>query len=185
MEDRDIVNLFWARDEAALKESEIKYGKLLRKLSLGVLRSEEDSEEILNDTYLAAWNSIPDNRPNNLGAYLCRIARNLSLNKRRWRGAEKRNAEYDVCLEELSEFLPGTAGVEEEFDARETGRLISSFLYTQDPKHRMVFLRRYWYFDTPEEIAERCGMKVNTVKSMLYRTKCRLFAYLKEKGGTV
>ena len=185
MEDREIVDLYWARNETALTETGTKYGLLLRKLALGILCSEQDCEEVLNDTYLAAWNSMPDNRPHNLGAYLCRIVRNLALNKRRWRTAEKRNAEYDVCLDELTAFFPSSSSVEDDFDARETARMISSFLYTQDATNRQIFLRRYWFFDTPEEIAEMFGMKPNTVKSILYRTKTKLLRYLREEGRQV
>ena len=182
MEDREIVDLYWARDERALKETGKKYGRLLRKLSLGILCSDEDCEEVLNDAYLAAWNSIPENRPDNLCAYLCRITRNLSLNRRRFNTADKRRSEYDLCLEELQDFLRTPDSVETSFDAADTGRLISAFLAAQDPQTRGIFLRRFWFFDPPSAIAKRYGMKINTVKSILYRTKLRLSEYLKSEG---
>ena len=182
MEDRDIVALFWARDEAALRESEAKYGKLLYKLSLGILCAKEDCEEVVNDSLLAAWNAIPPNKPEYLGAFLSRIVRNLSAKKYRYNNAVKRRGEYGVCLEELAEFLPASDSAEKDFDAEETGRLISAFLHTLPPAHRRVFVRRFYFFDSAEEIAALYGMNPNTVKSILYRTKQKLAAYLAGEG---
>lgn len=182
MEDSEIVALFWARDEAALTASAEKYGKLLYRLSLGILCAKEDCEEVVNDAYLAAWNAIPPCRPDHLGAYLSRIVRNLSIKKFRYNTAAKRKSEYSVCLEELSEFLPASGGTEADFDAAETGRLISDFLRTLPPEHRRIFVRRFYFFDTPEAIAAAYGINLNTVKSVLYRTKQKLAAYLAEEG---
>ena len=182
MEDREIIALYFARDEQALCESEAKYGKLLYKLSFGILCAKEDCEEVVNDTLLAAWNAIPPTKPAHLGAYLSRIARNLSIKKFRYNSAAKRKSEYTACLEELGEFLPAPNGVEADFDAAETGRLISAFLRTQPAQTRRVFILRYYYFTSPEQIAEDCGMNLNTVKSTLYRTKKKLEAYLAGEG---
>ena len=182
MEDPEIVALYWAREERALKETEQKYGRLLKQLAFGVLRSEADSEEALNDTLLAAWNAMPDQRPLNLRAFLCRIVRTTALNKRRSLTARKRDSQYDVCLDELAAVLPAAEGVEERFDAAETGRLINRFLYTEKEQTRRIFLLRYYCFFTPEQIAERLGMKDSTVRSILFRTRNRLSDYLKEEG---
>lgn len=182
MEDTEIVALFWARDEAALKACAEKYGKLLYKLSLGILCAKEDCEEVLDDAYLAAWNAIPPERPQHLGAYLCRIVRNLSVKKYRYNHAAKRSGAYAACVDELAELLPAAGSVEDSFDAAETGALISAFLREQDENTRALFVRRYFFLDTPAEIAARYGMKNNTVKSILYRTRKRLADYLKEKG---
>ena len=182
MEDREIVAFFIARNEAALTETEKKYGRLLKQLALGVLRSEEDAEEVVNDAYLSAWNAVPAERPLYLGAYLCRVVRNAALSRLRWKNAAKRGSECEVCIDELTELLPANETVEQRFDADETARLIDRFLYGKKKRVRQIFLRRYWFFDTPEEIAERYGMKPNTVKSILYRTRLQLFEYLKEEG---
>ena len=185
MEDRDIVALYWDRDEAAIRETQNKYGRLLQKLALGILRFHEDGEEVVNDACLAAWNAIPPERPQSLGAYLCKITRNLALNRVRRDRTVKRGGNYEICSEELLEFLPAETDVEASFDAKETGALISAFLRSQKPEDRRLFLLRYWYFSSPEEIAAKCGMNVNTVKSRLYRTRQRLFAFLKEEGVQV
>lgn len=182
MEDREIVALYWARDEEALRESEAKYGRLLYKLSLGILCAKEDCEEVVDDALLAAWNAIPPARPENLGAYLSRIVRNLSIKKFRYNNASKRKSEYAACLEELSEFLPSQSDTEGDFDAAETGRLISDFLRTLPPEHRRIFVRRFYYFESPEVIAGTDGINLNTVKSVLYRTKQKLAAYLAGEG---
>ena len=182
MEDTEIVALFWARDEAALDACAEKYGKLLYKLSLGVLCAKEDCEEVLDDAYLAAWNAIPPARPQHLGAYLCKIVRNLSVKKYRYNHAAKRSTVYAACIDELAELLPAPENVETAFDAAETGALISAFLRAQDPNTRALFVRRYFFLDTPAEIAARYGMKQNTVKSILYRTRKKLAEYLQKEG---
>ena len=182
MDDREIVALFWARDEAALKASAEKYGRLLYKLSLGILRAKEDCDEVLNDAYLAAWNAIPPERPAHLGAYLCKIVRNLSIKKYRYNHAAKRSGEYDACIDELSELLPAAETVETAFDAAETGAMISAFLRQQDARTRWIFIRRFYFMDSPEAIAAAGGLKLNTVRSTLYRTKKKLIDYLSQRG---
>lgn len=185
MEDPEIVALYWEREERALEETEKKYGRLLRQLAFSILRSEADSEEAFNDTLLAAWNAMPEQRPLNLRAFLCRIVRNTALNKRRGLTARKRDSQYDVCLDELSAVLPAGEGVEERFDAAETARLINRFLYNEKEQARRIFLLRYYFFLPPEQIAERLGMKDSTVRSILFRTRNRLLEYLTEEGVTV
>ena len=180
-EDREIVALFWARDEAALRACETKYGLLLKRLALGILRSKEDCEEIENDALLAAWNAIPPERPADLAAYLCKIVRNLALNRLRRDRAAKRGGGAVQAGETALELVPAPDSVERTAEARETAAKISAFLRAQPAETRQIFIRRYWFFDTPEEIAARRGMKPNTVKSILYRTKRKLFAYLKEE----
>ena len=184
VDDREIVDLFLARDETALRACEAKYGLLLKRLALGILRSREDSDEIANDALLAAWNAIPPEEPADLAAYLCRIARNLALNRLRRDRAAKRGGGALPADEALLERLPAPDSVEQAAEARETAARISAFLRAQPPETRQIFIRRYWFFDSPEEIAARRGMKPNTVKSILYRTKQKLFAYLKEEERT-
>lgn len=182
MEDSEIVALYFARDERALRASGEKYGKLLLQLSLGILREKEDCEEVLNDAYLAAWNAIPPAKPEHLGAYLCKIVRNLSVKKYRYNHAKKRSGEYDLCIEELAEFLPAAGTVEGAAEASETAACISVFLRTLEHTPRVLFIRRFFFLEPPETIASRFGMNVNTVKSTLYRTKKKLAAYLQQEG---
>lgn len=181
MKDLQIIDLFFARNEQAIKETEAKYGKLCFSVANKILENDEDSEECVNDTYLRAWNEIPPTRPNHFSAFLCKITRILSLKKLEFSNAMKRTSALVVSFEELEGVLrderiaPGTEAVE-------LGVLISNFLRREKADARNVFLRKYLFFDTVEEIAERFDMNENTIKSMLFRTRNRLREYLRKEG---
>ncbi len=179
MDDNRIIELFFKRDENALSEIEKKYAPLCFKISNNILGNTHDAEEIVNDTYLALWNAIPPERPNNLVAFVARIARNLSLKRHEHRSAQKRSAVELVSLSELDEIIP-----DQSFDScneERLGELISDFLRTEKPDARNVFLRKYWYFDSIESIAERYSFSKAKVKSMLFHTRKRLKHYLKNR----
>jgi len=184
MEDLQIIDLFFDRNEQAIQETDAKYGRLCFSVANKILDSNEDSEECVNDTYLRAWNEIPPTRPNHFSAFLCKITRILSLKKLEFANAMKRTASIVVSFEELEGVLhdervaPGTEAVE-------LGVLISNFLRREKVDARNVFLRKYLFFDTVEEIAERFGMNENTIKSMLFRTRNRLREYLRKEGVEV
>ena len=173
MEDLQIIDLFFTRNEQAIKETDAKYGRLCFSVANKILENDEDSEECVNDTYLRAWNEIPP--------FLCKITRILSLKKLEFSNAMKRTSSIVVSFEELEGVLqderiaPGTEAVE-------LGVLISNFLRREKADARNVFLRKYLFFDTVEEIAERFGMNENTIKSMLFRTRNRLREYLRKEG---
>jgi len=181
MEDLQIIDLFFDRNEQAIQETDAKYGRLCFSVANKILDSNEDSEECVNDTYLRAWNEIPPTRPNHFSAFLCKITRILSLKKLEFSNAMKRTSSIVVSFEELEGVLhderiaPGTEAVE-------LGVLISNFLRREKADARNVFLRKYLFFDTVEEIAERFGMNENTIKSMLFRTRNRLREYLRKEG---
>ena len=164
MEDLQIIDLFFDRNEQAIQETDAKYGRLCFSVANKILDSNEDSEECVNDTYLRAWNEIPPTRPNHFSAFLCKITRILSLKKLEFSNAMKRTSSIVVSFEELEGVLhderiaPGTEAVE-------LGVLISNFLRREKADARNVFLRKYLFFDTVEEIAERFGMNENTIKS--------------------
>lgn len=186
MEDSAIVALYWARDERALTETAAKFGAYCRKIALNLLGSARDAEEVENDTWLAAWNSMPENRPARLAPYLGRIARNLSLDRRDKALAQKRGGgQGDAVLEELEACLPDPRRVEHEVEAAELGRSISDFLRGLDEMPRNVFIRRYWYGDATADIAARYGLPDGRVRVMLHRTREKLKRYLSEQGVTV
>lgn len=186
MEDSEIVALYWQRDQAAIQETQRRYGPYLAKIAYNILSSREDGEEIVNDTCLKAWNSIPPNRPDSLSAYLGKIARRLSIDALRTRGREKRMASaYAVSLSELEECVPGSAGAEERLELTLLAQAINAYLRTLAPQARNVFVGRYFYMDSLKEVASYYGMSESKAKSTLYRTRLGLKAYLTQEGFTV
>ena len=184
MQDAQIIELYFARNEEAIAATSAKYNSYCMQIAMNILHSREDSEECVNDTYLAAWNSIPPQRPERLSAYLARLARNLSLNRYKSNHAERRGGgELAISLSELDECIADTA-VEDE-SAEAAGRRISDFLYTLNKETRQVFVRRYFYNDSISDIAHRFGMSDSKVKSMLHRTRIGLKAYLEGNGVNI
>ena len=183
MEDTAIIALYWARDEAAIGESNTKYGGFCRTVALNILSVREDAEECVNDTWLRAWNAIPPARPSPLRAFFGKITRNLSLDRFRAARAQKRGCgNMELILEELGECVGSGESVEGSFDAKETAAVISRFLEGQQPLQRQIFLRRYWFGDGIGEIARRFAMREGTVKSNLFRTRERLREALEREG---
>ncbi len=186
MEDEKIVALYFERNEDAIQESEVKYGKYCHTISYNVLRNVEDTEECVNDTWIHAWNAIPPTRPVSLKAFLGKIARNLSLNRLQENHAQKRgNGENYTALEELDEILSAPRTVEEEVEGKLLKETIDLFLEGLSEKYRIVFMQRYWYFYSIEEIARLNGYTVNNVKSLLFRTRKRLKDHLEKEGVTL
>ena len=186
MEDSEIVALYWQRDQTAIQETQGRYGPYLAKIACGILSSREDGEEIVNDTCLKAWNSIPPHRPDSLSAYLGKIARRLAIDALRTRGREKRMASaYALSLSELEECVPGGGRAEERLELSLLAQAISAYLRTLAPQARNVFVGRYFYMDSLKEVAAYYGMSESKVKSMLYRTRLGLKAYLTQEGFTV
>lgn len=181
MDDFQIIELYFARDEHAIKETDHKYGKLCFQVAKNLLFNNEDSEECVNDTYLTVWNKIPPTRPNNFMAFICKITRNLSLKKLEVSNAVKRSAAAIISLSEIEATVPDDSiapGIEDE----ELGKLISSFLWSEKELDRNIFLRKYWFFDSISDIAERYSMNENSVKSVLFRSRNRLREFLKKEG---
>ena len=184
MDDQKIIELFFARSELAIQSLAAKYEKLLHKISFQILHNDEDVAECINDTYLGVWNAIPPTRPKPLSAFVCKITRNLSLNKYRSNTAAKRDASMDVSLEELAPSIP-TPSAEEEWNAKELGKQINRFLHTLGQENRVLFIRRYWFADSVKDIARYCGISEAKVKTMLFRMRGNLRAYLEKEGFTV
>jgi len=182
LEDNEIIQLYWDRSEEAVSETDRKYKALCMHIAGNILSDRSDSEECLNDTYLAAWNAIPSDRPKFFPAFLCRIMRNIALKRYEYNSAAKRCPEVKLSLDELDECIPSDENVERICDAKELGRLISDFLREQSEKNRVVFIRRYWYYDSVREIAERYAFSENAVKQILFRMREKLKVFLAEEG---
>ena len=186
MEDHEIVALYFARSERAITETARKFGAYCRKIAWNILASRRDAEECENDTWLAAWDSMPENRPARLAPYLGRITRNLALDRLDQAAAQKRGGgQAALLLDELAECLPAPDRVEQEVEAAELARQISAFLRAQPEPARSMFLRRYWYGDAIGEIAVRYGMPTGRVRVTLHRTRARLRQALEREGVTV
>ena len=182
LSDERIIEMFFDRNDQAVREIQTKYGKLCFSVAMNILGDREDAEECVNDAYLGAWNSIPPNRPNALSAFLVRITRNLSLKRLRYNTAEKRGGGYSLSFEELSECIPDGCDVSERVEESELSRYINEFLRGLPETDRRIFICRYFYFDTVEEIAKRFGFGVSRVKMKLSRTRSKLRKYLTERG---
>lgn len=182
MTDQTIIDLFWQRSEAAIRNTSQKYEKYLTKIAMNILNYYEEAEECVNDTYLTAWNQIPPDRPQKLLPYLGRITRCLALNRHDYLTAQKRNAAFTLQLSELEECLTGTDSAETQYEAGEVAAVISAFLRAQSPDICNIFIRRYWFSDSIAEIASRFHMSESKVKSILFRTRNRLKKHLESEG---
>ena len=183
MNDKDIIQLYFNRDQSALSATAKKYGKYCTSIAKNILGSNEDAEECVNDTYLSAWNSIPPTRPTILSAFLGKITRNLAFNKYKHNHVMKRGSgEIAVVLDELAECVSGLEDVEQEIDRRELIAEINSFLDTLSPKKRNIFICRYWYSDSIPSIAKRYEMTESNVSVTLNRLRSKLKEYLSERG---
>lgn len=180
MEDFEIVDLYWAREEKAISESDRKYGRMLSSLSFSVLSSHEDAQECVNDTYLAAWNVMPTERPIYLGAFLSKITRNLSIDRYRASHREKRGGMGNL-LEELTECIPDTNTVEQEYENGRLADVLNAFFASLDEEKRAMFLRRYFYSQSIAEIALVLRMSEAKVKVTLHRIREKLRRELEVK----
>ena len=183
MTDAKILDLYWEREEQAIYESQKAYGKYCYHVAWSILYSKEDSDECVNDTWLRAWNAIPPKRPGKLALFLGTITRNLSLDRWKERRAMKRGkGEMELALDELAECLPDAHNTEAEAEAAELERLVNDFLQRLPERECNIFLRRYWYVEEYSDIARRYDMKLNTVKTSLFRTRGKLREYLEREG---
>ena len=182
MDDDKIIELYWKREENAIRETSLKYGRLCTYIARNILSSYEDSEECVNDTYLAVWNVIPDERPKRFSAFISKIARNLALKKYEYVSAAKRNHAAITSLEELGDCISGVDSVESELEKRRIENTIDKFLWEQDEERRNIFIRRYWYFDSIDNICKRTGFTQSKVKSILYEMRKKLRKYLEREG---
>lgn len=182
MEDRAIIDLYWQRSPQAIDETAHKYGGRLESLSVNILHNRQDAEECVNDTYHAAWNTMPPRKPEFLFAYLAKIARHFSLGRYDYYHAQKRTASVVELSAELERCLPAPDDAERRMESEEIGRAISGFLRGQSVRMRQVFVRRYWYMDSVKDIARTFGISENNVKSILFRMRAGLREYFEKEG---
>lgn len=183
MEDNAILELYFAREERAIVETDRKYGGYCYSVANRILCSPEDSEETVSDTYWHTWNSIPPQRPGFLKLFLAKITRNLAFTRWRKLSAEKRGGgETELVLEELAGCIPGTEQIDDRLNARELAAAIRRFLDTLPERDQDIFLRRYFFVEDAEAIAVRYGMKRTNVNLILSRTRAKLKTYLAQEG---
>ncbi len=182
MEDSTIIALFFERSEQAIAELDKKYGSAIKKTAANILSDRSDVEECVNDTYLRAWNSIPPHKPNPLISFVCKIARNLALDKYRTNKAEKRNSEFDLILDEMEACIPSDMCVETEIEEKELSSAISRFLLTLNRDDRFLFVRRYWYADSITELAALTNTSTNRISVRLFRIREKLKKTLLKEG---
>lgn len=183
MEDQQIVELYFRRNEEAITQTDRKYGRYCFAIANNILKNEEDAEESVSDTYMAAWKAIPPSRPAVLATFLGKLTRRISIDRWRSRSAYKRGGgEMLLALEELNDCASEAPTPEEDYQRKELVRSYIRFLDTLNITDRRVFLRRYWYLDTIEEIAAAFGFSQSKVKSMLHRTRKKLRQQLEKEG---
>ena len=183
MEDSRIVELYWQKNENAIKETNNKYGAYCFAIADNILHNKEDSEECVNDTWLNAWNAMPPQKPTKLQMFLAKITRNLSFNRFNARSANKRGGgEIVLILDELAECIASESDVVNEYEARELGQCIRRFVRSLPEREGNVFVRRYFFTEPVAEVAKRCNLTDNNVMVILSRTRKKLKTHLIKEG---
>ncbi len=180
MDDREIIKLYFDRNETAISETEKKYGRLCHKIASGIISDAQDINECLNDVSLSLWQAIPPESPNNLCAFVAKIARNTAITKLRYLTASKRNRNFEISLSELDEIIPDKTDYYN-IEDKQLGRWISDFLYSIDETARNIFIRKYWFFDSVESLSRQFSCSETKIKSVLFRTRKKLKHYLSEE----
>ena len=182
LEDSKIISLFFERSEQAIEELDRKHGPAVNKTAANILNDRLDVEECVNDTYLRTWNNIPPHVPDSLVGYVCRIARNLAVSRLRHETAVKRNADFDLVLDELADIIPSGNDVEAEVLAKELAAAVDRFLSELPYDDRFLFVRRYWYADSVKDIARAMHSRENRVSVRLFRLREKLRNTLNKEG---
>ena len=186
MQDEQIVALYWERNEVAIEETKNKYEHYLLKIAHNILLDFEDSQESVNDTYLAAWNSMPPHKPNVLATYLGKIIRRISIDIFRRKNRSKRKAsEYAISLTELEDCIAKGGTPEDDVEVKLLADAINEFLRTLPKDARTLFVGRYYFLDSLKDAAAYCGISESRAKSLLFRTRCNLKNYLEKEGFAV
>ena len=184
MDDQMIVDMFLRRDEDAISETANKYGDTLRKTSLNIVRNMENAEECENDTYLEAWNRIPPHEPRSYFlAFLLKILRHISIDCIRRENADRRKGIVVELSSELEQVLPAEYDVDQIIENRMIIQALNDYLYRMAYEKRVIFVRRYFYFDSIEEISEYCGFSESKIKTILFRCRKDISNYLREEAG--
>ena len=183
MDDTQIVELYWARKESAIEETEAKYGSYCYSIAQNILQNQDDAEESVNDTWLNAWNSMPPHRPSVLSTFLGKLTRRISIDKWRRTTAKKRgDGQLPLVLAELEDCISDGKSIEEETERKLLAEIIAAFVKGLPETEQKVFLCRYWYMDSVSSIASRFRFSESKVKSMLFRTREKLRVRLEKEG---
>ncbi|MBQ7335592.1 MAG: sigma-70 family RNA polymerase sigma factor [Clostridia bacterium] len=182
MEDQQILDLYFARAESAISETDKKYGRYCHYIAYRILENDEDAKEIVNDTFLKVWNTIPPNRPDPLKPYLGMISRQLSIDRYEMYHAQKRAGQVTAVLDELARCIPDADSREDMGESVALTEALNRFVHSLSGKAQKVFVRRYWYTNSISEIAKEYGMKESSVTVLLMRTRKKLKAFLEKEG---
>jgi len=183
MTDFEIIDMYWNRNEDAIKETSSKYGAYCNKIAYNILSDNGASEECVNDTYLRIWNDIPPTIPKIFSAYIGKITRNIAINIYYLKKAKKRGeGNAEVVIHELEECISTNVSVEDELQEKQFMEKIDTFLGDLEKSKRVIFVRRYWYADSIEQISDRFGIGESKVKSILFRGRKKLRTFLEEEG---
>lgn len=185
MEDREIISLYWSRDERAISETSRKYGGLCFRIAKNILTAAADAEECVNDTYFRAWNSMPPQNPVKLGAWLGRVVRNIAISLWQKNHAQKRYCGVEAVLDELEECIPSSNTVERELDDKELSVFIDRWLSTLEEDDRAIFVWRYWYGESVAEIAKKRGTDPAKIANRMFRLRKRLRGELEKEGYSI
>ena len=185
MEDKQIVEMYFARSESAITETDNKYGRYCHTIAYHILGNDEDAGEIVNDTYLKAWNTIPPNRPDPLKPYLGMISRQLSIDRYEHYRAQKRGGQVPLVLDELAECIPDQGSGEDIGESVALRDALNAFVTSLGKKEQVLFVRRYWYASPIDEIAREYGIKPNSVTVIFHRTRKKLKEFLRKEGFEV
>lgn len=181
IDDEKIIELFFERSEQAIQELDNKYGKICHNFSYNILNNRQDAEECVNEAYLGVWNAIPPANPTPLLSYIVKIVRNISLHVYWKNAAVKRNSIYTIALQEMESCIPDSSTIEDEMEAKELARIIENFLDTLTVENRVIFVRRYWFFDSYKDIAKFVGLSEKNISVRLTRIREKMMQYLIEK----
>ena len=182
MEDLQIINLYFKRDEAAISETETKYGAFCHRIALNILSINADADECVNDAYLQAWNSIPPHKPDKLGAWLGKVVRNIAFDLWKKNHRQKRYAGIEQLLNEFEDCIPSPATVERQIEEQELTEVINTWLASLPQNDRIIFVRRYWYGETVNTLAQESGTSPANMAKKMYRLRQKLKSKLEKEG---
>lgn len=185
MDDKQIIELYFKRDECAIRETQSKYGAFCNRIAMNILSIREDAEECVNDTYYSVWKQIPPAVPESFRAFLGRITRNLSISRFRSMRAKKRYSGMEVMLSELNDCVPSAETVEQSVEAKQLSEYINNWLDSLPEEDQMLFVRRYWFGDALQLLAEKCGTTPAQMAQRMLKLRRNLKAALEEKGVTL
>ena len=182
MDDKQIIELYFERNEQAIKETQTKYGAFCHRIAMNVLGIHEDAEECVNDTYYSVWKQIPPTVPEVFKVYLGRITRNLSISRFRAMRAKKRYSSMEIMLSELNDCVPSSSNVEQTIEVMQLSDYISEWLDSLPEEDCALFVRRYWFGDEVQELAKKCGITAAKMAQRMLRLRKSLKAALEQKG---